>query len=360
MKTKNFLESLGIASVFIGTVIGAGFASGKELVQFFTQFGNKGLYGIILSGFLFALVAWGTLYISHIKGYTSYREFMEGLVGKWIAYLMESIVTLFMLACFCAMLAGAGAMLQQYFGIPYLVGSFVMALICFITFQFDIKGVLFINTLLVPILFLGAFVLGMHVMLFGHTEVFAHGVKGIFQGIKNHWLSMAILYVSYNMITTVVVLSQMGDRIKVSAMAKWAGMVGGGALGLLGICLGVATLMNYGKIIDVEIPLLEIVMQYNTLIQYLYMLVLLAAMYTTAVANGYGVLSRFTIKHTIGKRCVHAIIIMVSLVIASYGFSNLIEGVYPLFGYLGLFQMIMIILVFYQLRIVERRSGRRK
>ncbi|WP_105619929.1 YkvI family membrane protein [Vallitalea okinawensis] len=358
MKASETTSILKIASVFIGTVIGAGFASGQELVKFFTSYGDKGIYGLILAGILFAVVGWHTLYIAYEGKHQGYKPFMEALMGKTLSKIMEAVVTLFMLACFCAMLAGCGALLQQRFNTPYMFGVLLMAMMCYITFLFDVKGVILINSILVPILFIGAFVLGINALLFRDTAVFSHGIDGLFNELTGNWVSAAILYVSYNMITSIVILTSLGHLIKNERVAKWGGIIGGAALGLLGLCLGVATLINYGKIIDVEIPLLEIVMQYTPAIQYMYIIVLLAAMFTTAVANGYGLLSRVTIQSKIGRQLFNLIMIIVAILIARMGFSNLVKKVYPIFGYLGMFEMIMIILYFVQLKL--RTKSRRK
>ena len=41
--------------IYIGTVIGAGFASGREIIEFFGVYGVKGIFGMIISGVLFSL-----------------------------------------------------------------------------------------------------------------------------------------------------------------------------------------------------------------------------------------------------------------------------------------------------------------
>ena len=50
---KNILK---VVLVIIGTLIGAGFASGKEVYVFFNKYGSCGLYGMILSGIILSLV----------------------------------------------------------------------------------------------------------------------------------------------------------------------------------------------------------------------------------------------------------------------------------------------------------------
>ena len=43
------MEILKVVFVIIGTLIGAGFASGQEIYAFFFSFGIKGLAGILIS-----------------------------------------------------------------------------------------------------------------------------------------------------------------------------------------------------------------------------------------------------------------------------------------------------------------------
>ena len=47
------VSTLKIAGTYIGTVVGAGFATGQEVLQFFTRFGIRGLTGIIITTVLF-------------------------------------------------------------------------------------------------------------------------------------------------------------------------------------------------------------------------------------------------------------------------------------------------------------------
>lgn len=55
-KRHDWSEAWQIAAVYVGTVIGAGFATGREIMEFFTRYGTAGTVGIIISGCLFI---WG-------------------------------------------------------------------------------------------------------------------------------------------------------------------------------------------------------------------------------------------------------------------------------------------------------------
>ena len=42
-----------VAGTYVGTIVGAGFASGQEILQFFVSFGNLGVLGIFIVSILF-------------------------------------------------------------------------------------------------------------------------------------------------------------------------------------------------------------------------------------------------------------------------------------------------------------------
>lgn len=42
-----------IAAVYVGTVVGAGFATGREIVEFFTRYGIYGFIGILIARLYF-------------------------------------------------------------------------------------------------------------------------------------------------------------------------------------------------------------------------------------------------------------------------------------------------------------------
>lgn len=42
-------RALAISMAFIGVIVGAGFASGQEAMQYFVAFGNQGFWGVALA-----------------------------------------------------------------------------------------------------------------------------------------------------------------------------------------------------------------------------------------------------------------------------------------------------------------------
>ena len=101
-KNSNLSGILKVAGVYITTIIGAGFASGQEIVQFFSSYYEGGFYGIILAGILFAIIGYVVLdkvYSERIRGYD---EFVFPTVGWFMGWVMEVVVSLFMFSTNCS------------------------------------------------------------------------------------------------------------------------------------------------------------------------------------------------------------------------------------------------------------------
>ena len=93
-----------ICFVIIGTIIGAGFASGKEIYTFFCMYGINGLWGILISNGIIGLVIYLTFNIVLKNNIKSYSNFSNYLVGdhKLLTYTMNNIMNIFLLISFLA------------------------------------------------------------------------------------------------------------------------------------------------------------------------------------------------------------------------------------------------------------------
>lgn len=348
LRDKTLNNSLKIASVYIGTVLGAGFASGQEMLKFFAFYGYKGMFGLVLTGMLFGIVGYQVLTIIHTYKCKSYKEFINIIIGKRSGYILEIIVMFFMFVGFCAMFAGCGAMFEQRFNMPFYFGVLLMAICCFITFIFDVKGVVTVNSVLAPLLLIGCILIGLYMWFFRSTVVLSTFVESL-RMARDNWISSSIIYVAYNIITAVVVLCSLGYIINRKYTVVLSSFISGIGLGIIGLILGIVVLIYYNDVKGLEIPLLAIVMKYSSFIQYIYISVLLSAMFTTAVANGFGLISR--IKDNLcpeGKdnTIVILLVIIGAIAVSGIGFSTMVGKVYPVFGYAGIFEILVIVIFF--------------
>ena len=147
------MDILKVVFVIIGTLIGAGFASGQEVNTFFFSFGIKGLLGIILSSFIIGIIIYKTFKIIYKNNINNYKEFLNCLLkNEKINNITNSIINIFILVSFYVMIAGFGAYLQQELNLNSIIGSSILAILCLILFKTNVNGLVKVNEVLIPIL----------------------------------------------------------------------------------------------------------------------------------------------------------------------------------------------------------------
>ncbi|MCC8097546.1 MAG: hypothetical protein LIO44_03105, partial [Eubacterium sp.] len=117
-------KGLKIGFVYAGTVIGAGFASGRELRQFFGRFGSGGILGLGICFLLYFILGYFAFtIIGKSKAEKAYELF--GRKGRPIMQLN----LIFMFVLFVSMTAAAGAMSEEIMGLRREIGSFAFCLL---------------------------------------------------------------------------------------------------------------------------------------------------------------------------------------------------------------------------------------
>src|SRR5690554_914089 len=121
-KSKVFiLDGVKIAMAYIGTVIGAGFATGQEILQFFTRYGYNSIYAIVLATLLFIIVGKKILLLGRRLQAPSFGVLIDHVFGPISPIVNIYLAISYVLIC-GAMFAGAGALLYELFGIAYIIG----------------------------------------------------------------------------------------------------------------------------------------------------------------------------------------------------------------------------------------------
>ena len=330
-----------IAGTYIGTVLGAGFASGQEILSFFVIHGYSGLYGLLFVSVIFALIGAVMLNKIYVYNISSYDEYIIPLLGKKMGRLTEIIVCLFMLSSFCVMAAGSGSLFYEEFGINKNIGIIIMIVFCYIVFLNDIKAVITMNSILAPLMLLGIIIIGLHIILFDSSITISF--SEIVKKITNNWAIFSIVYVSYNTLTLLIIMVSLLPIINGRLVGILGGILGGVSLGGIAMIIFLILRIFYPDIVLYEIPFLYVAEQEGKAIELLYVFILYSAMFTTAIASGYGFINRMIDWLKIKRNTCIFVFCIFAFFLAKAGFANLVNTIYPLFGYIGLFLVIIIL-----------------
>ncbi|SHE40458.1 YkvI family membrane protein [Clostridium fallax] len=332
---KDLIKIFQVAAVFIGTIVGAGLASGKEITHFFTSFGLPSFFGIILCGLFYILFCSIISDISQRYRLRSYSDVIKTVSPNLLGKFTGIITTLYLISSASIILAGSGALLNQFFGIPKIVGSLIMALVSVITLTKGTNGLIGINSLIVPSLIITITTIFIMYIFFGNSEITLEMLKGL-GSRKSNWLTSTILYAGYNILCCCGVLVPLSTEIKKKSHMFWGITIGSIGLTFLCIAINFMLMINQPYIYEYQIPLLYIADRFGRAIQVMLMIIIWCEMFSTEVSDVFSISK--TLEDSFKIKYKHGIFLVIGLAIpiSQVGFSNLIESLYPMFGLLSL------------------------
>ncbi|HKX55240.1 MAG TPA: hypothetical protein VJN01_04030 [Xanthomonadales bacterium] len=127
MYTSRFFRTILMpAALFQAVLVGPGYGSGREVIEFVTRYGALGgLLAVLVAAAIFAIVLIVTYEMARLFHTFDYRSFFLVLLGKyWFVY---EILFAAMLVLVLAVSTSAGArILTDTFGIPHWIGAGMM------------------------------------------------------------------------------------------------------------------------------------------------------------------------------------------------------------------------------------------
>lgn len=326
---KNSIKAI---FVIIGTIIGAGFASGQEIYSFFNVYQENGILGILISSILIGISIYIILKKSSELNVNSYNELLEkSAISNNIKIILKFIINLFILISFYIMVAGFGAYFKQEFNVPNILTAIIILIICYITFMKNIEGIAKVNTIIIPALII--IVIGLGVKCNIISTISNASIANM--QVSGNWLISSIEYASYNTILLVPILLSLKkyaekNEKKISIITT-----------IIFFSLSIIIyfiMFNMEGLENVEIPLVYIANQFGNIYSIIYSIVVVSAIYTTMISAGYGFLNNCT-KTKKGYKLLAIIICISAVFISNFSFAKLVNLTYPVFGLLGLIQL---------------------
>lgn len=332
------IEVISITLVIIGALIGAGFASGQEIFSFFYIYGKNGIYGILIMSILIGIFIYKSLKIIYQKQVYNYNDFLNLFIKNTkIRNVILWIVNLLLLVSFYIMVAGFGAYFEQEIGINRIIGSIVLNLLCVIVFFSNIKGVLKASNLIVPFLIFFIFFIGIKNIVQIRTIDFHQ--------MKNNWILSMIIYNSYNFILLMPVLISLKKQITKEKNIKKVSILVTIIILILSISIFLLLLnANIKEIENQEMPIVYIISNYFNKYKKIYAFIVLASIFTTAISVGIGFLQNIS-KNSNSYPQFVLFMCITSLLMSNIGFSKLLNFIYPVFGYIGILQIVIIFFI---------------
>lgn len=328
-------EVFSIVLVIIGALVGAGFASGQEIYSFFYSYGSIGIIGIIMTCCLISLMVYKSLKIIYSKKINSYDEFLNIFIkNEKVTKVISIIINILLLVTFYIMVAGFGAYFEQEIGVKRIIGSSILVIMTAIVFFTSVKGVLKVSEYIVPLLII-------FIIIIGGTNLLTINLEPETFCIKKGWLLSSVIYCSYNMILLVPALISLRKQISNYQNIKYISVLCGIFMIIMSLLLYMLLMKVDIELSTLEMPIVYVIRMFFKQYKTIYAFIILMSIFTTAISIGIGLLQNISGDR---RRYTHFVIFMciTSLIVSNLGFSKLVNLMYPIFGYIGIIQLIYI------------------
>ena len=357
-------RSLAVAASFVGIVVGAGFASGMEALQYFVAYGTNGFFGVILASvtMLFAATAFmtfGSYFLAR-----EHNEVFYNVTSKPAAFIMDWSAVACMFSVGFVMFAGAGSNLQQSFGWPIWIGAVAMLALMLIVGRFDVDKVSSVIGWATPLLVV--FVLIGSIYSFTQVDVnwsevgdYAQQEVARADGTPYWWLG-ALNHTGLNALCGVsMALVMAGDEFDTKS-TRYGGILGGVIYAVMLALLVASLLIQVESVNGADMPLLAVIDNVDPVLGFIMTWVIFLMVFNTCLGMFYALAKRLTSKHPERFYPTYAIACVVGFGLSFAGFQPLVNSLYPILGYLGLFVMAVMTVTYLRHRDELKDEGERR
>ncbi|MBO7526996.1 MAG: hypothetical protein J6T74_03760 [Clostridia bacterium] len=323
------MKVLKIAFVIVGAKIGAGFASGKEIFEYFAKFGAKSLFFVpflfvLLYSFTYILLTFG----SNFKKY-SLKEGNNALMGKICVFKKTfNIFDFFMFMTFLilssAMFTGLVSLFQTYFTFANKWALYLVVLLITITLiKISFNAISSISYFIVPLIVI-CIVINAAFTFNPSSFTTSLGSISVFP-----LPFLTILYASQNTFLASFIIIKSGFGLSKLEQKKVSLIVALVICSLLTI--GILCFLFNPSLSYSNMPFAEISKNVDTLYSYIFGFIIFSSIITTYATTITSLKEYFKEKEKNGAVIMLGLISILSLV----DFSHIIQYLYPIIGIFG-------------------------
>ncbi|MGP5226340.1 YkvI family membrane protein [Arthrobacter rhombi] len=342
------LRILTYAGAILAFLIGSGFATGQEILQYFTSYGYWGIFGTgLLVLVLMTYVAVEFFTVGQAKKFDRPSRIFHYYCGKHLGTFFDFFSILFVFLSFSVMISGAGAVFQEHYGLSKYIGGIGLAVAVGVTVWFGLNNLVDVIGKIGPLIVLIAVALGI-LGIVRNPGGISEG-NTLLQGLdltqaSTNWFMSGLSYVGFCMLWLAAFLTALGKTARSRKEAAVGGVLGATAFSIACIIVGLGLLANIVHVNGTEIPMLVLATDVNTVLGAGISAMIIAGIYTTATPLLWTVSSRFFADRTPRFRYLTLILAAVgTLVGLVLPFSQMVNIVYVINGYVGILLLVLML-----------------
>ncbi len=361
-KPGRMLNYLGAVCAF---AIGSGFASGQELMQYYTSYG----WQMFLVGGVFIFIFIYTNYRCSAEsmafGMSDSSKIFQLYCGKALGKFFSLFCGFFCYLSFIVMLAGAGAALNQQYGLPIAVGAVIMCVVVVLVTIAGLNGIVEVIGKVGPIIIILVLAIAVFTC-FAHASGIEPGIAaieageydGIISKVGNNWAMSGLSYAGFVLLWFAGFMANLGSSTNETGEYKelLVGQIFGGLIYIAAcwIC-AIALASQINLTAGANIPNLVLAAQVWPPLAAIFAIVIYAAIFSTACPLLYTAATTVSEEGSNQYKIIAAVGAAIALVIAIFvPYQGLVNVVYGYCGYVG--AAFFVIIIIHEIRFYKRAS----
>ncbi len=337
----NWKDIIAFGGAIMAFMIGAGFASGQEVLQFFVGFGlwgslGAGLIAMILFSWFSASIMEDGRKLQLDDPNAIFAYYCGPAIGKFFEWFVPALLFLVV----SIMISGAGATVAEHYGANPNIGRVAMAIAALATVLLGLKKLVRIIGYIGPVIVV--FTIAMGLLSIAQNPAGIAASNQVIETLDvpkaaSNWVFAGVLYAAFAVVGLMPFIAGIGKQAKNAKDTLYGGIFGGVAFMAGAMILSTGLLANLADVYDKQIPSLVVASKLFPLIGSIFALLLLAGIYTTAVPMLWTACNRITTDESSTKYKITAsVIILISYFGGQLQFGRMVGIVYPSTGYMGI------------------------
>lgn len=349
-----------IAGAVLAFLIGSGFASGQEILQYFAAYQFESfLVGIVII-LVLCFANYCFVFAGTREKFTKGSEVFNYYCGPAIGLFFDCFAAIFCYMSFVVMLGGISATVSQQFGIPGVFGAVGLAVCAGLTVIFGLDAIVNIISKIGPALVALSIIIGLATLIVSWdsipagAELIKNKEVTVMQASTN-WLLAGCSYGGFCLMWLAGFMAQLGSEYEKNGKELQLGQfLGVTMLVVACIIVGFAQVANIREVAGTQVPNLVLAQKLAPMLAHGFAIIIMLAIYTTACPLLWTVSARFTQQGSTRYKALTVILAVVGCFVAlEIPFSTLVNYIYVINGYGG-----AVLIIFMAVKLIRLRLNK--
>lgn len=367
-KTMKLAMMINFIGALFAYLIGSGFASGQEIMQYFSSWGSI-TASFIVGAFTFFIMYFTYVayaYVGRTRGINDIAGVLNFYAGNALGRVFQFFVWAYNLACYIFMVSGFGSTLEQQYNFPIQIGAAIAVFLSVGTVLLGLTKMVEIIGKIGPVIVVFTLILGFvsafhyYPLIFQGNDLINSGAVLVTRAGANVWLS-GISFGGVCILIVSAFVGQIGSSLREYDF-KYTKIIMFVVAFVYPACCILVGLNHIGNIADaahVAIPNLLLAENFFTGTDHLFTIIILVAIYSTLCPLMWTCVSmpiknekslKYKLTAIVGGISVYFICLMVP-------YQILLNYLMTYFGYAGGFVFLVCVIRYFMISKEDKRQG---